>query len=99
MLPPRLDRLPLVRFEDGTEALLACDLRSRVLGLAWMERPPDGVQLLIPRCRSVHTFGMRFPIDVAFLGPDDGRVRVNRAVEPGRVLFCREATAVVESPA
>ena len=99
MLPSRLERLPLVRFEDGTEALLACDLRSRLLGLAWMERPPDGVQLLIPRCRSVHTLGMRFPIDVVFLGPDDGRVRVEYAVEPGRVVFCRVATAVLERPA
>jgi len=99
VLPPRLDRLPLVRFEDGTEALLACDLRSRLVGLAWMERPADGVQLLIPRCRSVHTFGMRFAIDVIFLGPDDGRVRVEHHVEPGRVLVCRAATAVLERPA
>lgn len=99
MLPPRLDRLPLVRLRDGTEALLAYDLRSRLLGLAWMEPPPDGVWLLIPRCRSVHTFGMRFPIDLIFLGPDDGRVAVEYAARPGRLLFCRSATAVLERPA
>ena len=37
---------------------------------AWLlldrHRAPEG--LLIPRCRSVHTYGMRFPLDLLFLG-------------------------------
>jgi uncharacterized membrane protein (UPF0127 family) len=99
VLPQRLERLPLVRLEDGTHALLACDARARLLGFAFMDPPPAGLHLLIPRCRSVHTFGMRFPIDVVFLGPDDSPVRVERGVGPGRILFCRRATAVLERPA
>jgi len=41
----------------------------------------DGLSgaLLLPRCRSVHTLGMRFPIDVAFL---DRRGRVVGLVAP-----------------
>ena len=98
MLPARLDRLPLIRLEDGSHALLACEPLSRLLGLTFMDKPEPGFQLLIPRCRSVHTFGMRFDLDVVFLGPDDSPVRVEPTVAPGRVLFCRSATAVLERP-
>ena len=45
----------------GFEVKVASDPVSRLLGLALLDRhrAPEG--LLIPRCRSVHTFGMRFP--------------------------------------
>ena len=46
---------------------VATTVSSRLLGLALLRREHAGAGLLIPRCRSVHTFGMRFPIDVLFL--------------------------------
>jgi hypothetical protein len=55
--------------------------------------------LLIPRCRSVHTFGMRFSIDVAFLDADGRVLRVARDVPPRRVVSCRGAAGVLEAPA
>lgn len=56
-------------------------------------------QVVIRNCRSIHTFGMRFAIDVAFLGRD-GRVLLSlREVGPGRVLYARGARDVLERPA
>jgi uncharacterized membrane protein (UPF0127 family) len=73
-------------------------LRSRSLGLALLGRDRAGAGLLIPRCRSVHTFGMRFPIDVLFLD-DEGRViDLRRSAPPRRVLSCPGAVAVLELP-
>lgn len=69
----------------------------RLVGLAWRREPPPHA-LLIPRCRSVHTFGMRFPIDVAFLDRDGRVLRLARGVPPNRVLWCRAAAAVLEAP-
>lgn len=43
----------------------------------------DGA-LLLERTRSVHSFGMRFPIDVAFLDADDRVLRTVRLV-PNRI--------------
>jgi uncharacterized membrane protein (UPF0127 family) len=40
---------------------------QRLLGLAGLGALPPGTGLLIPRCRAVHTFGMRFPLDVLFV--------------------------------
>jgi len=69
-------------------------LRLLGLGLLDAERAPAG--LLIPRCRSVHTFGMRFEIDVLFLGGDRSVLRLVEAVGPGRLLTDRTSTQVLE---
>jgi len=41
--------------------------RERMRGLRDRGFLPPDHAMLFPRCRSVHTFGMRFPITVAFL--------------------------------
>ena len=39
----------------------------------------------------IHTIGMRFPIDVAFLSPEGVVKDFRRSLRPGRPLvFCRE---------
>ena len=53
--------------------------------------------LLLPRCRSVHTFGMRFPLDLIWLDRDGRVLRVDEAVPPWRVRSCRGAAAVLEA--
>jgi uncharacterized membrane protein (UPF0127 family) len=54
---------------------------------------------LIPGCRSVHTFGMRFALDLVFLDFDLRPVAFREAVPPGRLVFERRAQAVLELPA
>lgn len=61
----------------------------------------DGVEgaLLIERCRSVHTLGMRFALDVAHLGAD-GRVVKVTTMPPWRIgLPVAAARSVVEAEA
>ncbi|HET9184613.1 MAG TPA: DUF192 domain-containing protein [Solirubrobacterales bacterium] len=94
----RLRQLPRQRVL-GREVPVASGRRARLLGLSGLRREdaPDG--LLIPRCRSVHTFGMRFALDLVFL---DGRGRplaVRRSVPPRRLAWHRGAAAVLELPA
>ena len=54
-------------------------------GLARLDSMPEWVALHIPRCRSVHTFTMRFPLDLIWLDKAGGVVRVDRAVPPRRL--------------
>jgi uncharacterized protein len=72
---------------------------SRLLGLALLDRDRVGPGLLIPRCRSVHTFGMRFSLDVYFLDADGRFVALRAGVLPRRVVRDRRAAAVLEVPA
>lgn len=76
---------------------VARTLPARALGLALRRRPP-AEPLLIPSCASVHTFGMRFALDLFWLDADGLVMRVDRAVPPCRLRSCRGAAAVLEAP-
>jgi uncharacterized membrane protein (UPF0127 family) len=77
---------------------VAESFRARLLGLAWRQRTDAGPGLLIPRCSSVHTFGMRFELDLLFLDRAGRVVAVRRRVPPRRVVWQRGAAAVLEIP-
>jgi uncharacterized protein len=81
------------------EIIVARTPVQRLRGLALRRFPPPQTALLFPRCRSIHTFGMRFPIDVVFLDAYGQVVRVDRRLLPHRVRSCAEAKAVLEGPA
>ena len=65
----------------------------RLLGLALVPGPGPANALLIPRCRSIHTLGMRFSLDVAFLAwppaPESEVLVVRAGVRPGRIVVAR----------
>lgn len=71
---------------------------SRLVGLLARRRFEDDEGLVIPRCGAIHTWFMRFPIDVVFLR--GGRViRVVEALPPWRLIAALRSDAVVELPA
>lgn len=78
---------------------VATSLASRLLGLAWLDRADAPAGLLIPRCRAVHTFGMRFPLDLVFLDGELRELSRRRALPRRRLAFERRASAVLEIPA
>jgi uncharacterized membrane protein (UPF0127 family) len=71
--------------------------RTRLRGLAW-RRTTDHA-LYFPRCRSVHTIGMRFALDLIWVDAAGDTVRVDRDVAPLRARSCRAAHGVIECPA
>ena len=96
-IPRRLARLPVARV-GGEVARVATTRRARLLGLSGLStRPPCG--LLLPGTRSIHTFGMRFALDLVWLDEHGRAVRTDVDVPPRRVHSCRAARAVLELPA
>jgi uncharacterized membrane protein (UPF0127 family) len=77
---------------------VAASRRARLAGLALLPDPPP-CGLLLPGTRAVHTFGMRFALDLLWLDAGGRVVRVDRGVPPNRLKACREARAVLELPA
>jgi uncharacterized protein len=96
-VPARFRTLEWVRLL-GFEVPVATSRRSRLLGLALISRDRAGPGLLLPRCRSVHTFGMRFPLDLIFLDADERVIEIRRDVRPWRFVRSAEARAVLEIP-
>ena len=70
---------------------------ERRRGLARMEPMPPHHALHIPRANSVHTFGMRFALDLVWLGRDGQIVRIDTNVPARRVRTCLRARSVVET--
>jgi uncharacterized membrane protein (UPF0127 family) len=62
--------------------------RERTRGLRGREALGPNEGLLLQRCRSVHTLGMRFPIDAVLLDDEEQIVRVVR-MAPRRLLLPR----------
>lgn len=83
----------------GRRVSIAATRASRLLGLALLDRDTAGPGLLIPRCRCVHTFGMRFPLDLVFLDDAARAVSIRRGVPPRRLAAARRARSVLELPA
>jgi uncharacterized protein len=99
MGPARLERLQWIEMEGCRRAYVAEDAWARLMGLAWLDDLPDECGLLIPRCSSIHTFGMRFALDVDFLDESGRAVRRVEAAPPRRVLWRSGAVAVLERKA
>lgn len=95
MGPRRLERLERIELGGCPRCYVADSTWARLIGLAWLDDLPEGTALLIPRCSSVHTFGMRFALDVDFLAAD-GQLLRRVVARPRRVLWCRGAAAVLE---
>jgi uncharacterized membrane protein (UPF0127 family) len=93
----RLERLPRDPLPGGLRVFRAVTPHARLLGLALLDDVDPGDALLIQGCRSVHTFGMRFPIDVAFLGPDGETVWVEHELPSRRVAGVLAAESVLET--
>ena len=98
MLSPRLSELPRQR-ACGHLVPVATGFRSRLLGLARLSRAQAGTGLLIPRCAGVHTFGMRFDLDLVFLDRHGRPLSVRHGVPRRRFAYQRGAAAVLEIPA
>ncbi len=69
---------------------------ERMRGL--LGRPPltEDQGLLIDRCRMVHTIGMRYPIDLAFLDSSGCVRKMVFALSPGRISGSFSATVTIE---
>jgi uncharacterized protein len=73
---------------------------SRMKGLLGRKSLGEGEGLLISPCKGVHTFGMKFPIDVIVLDNNNCIIAVSTNLAPNRLtpLFMR-AASVIELPA
>jgi uncharacterized protein len=81
------------------QLLTAFDSSSRRQGLLGRDALPDGSALIIAPSNAVHTFFMRFAIDIAFVRRDGVVVKVRSTVQPRRVAAALRAFAVIELPA
>lgn len=88
--------------ESGAVVASSCvhanSVATRIQGLLGRTTLPDGEGLLIDPCNNVHTFFMKFPIDVVFLDSSNVVVRV-KELSPWRISpLVFSARRVLELP-
>jgi uncharacterized membrane protein (UPF0127 family) len=79
--------------------LTAFDSASRRKGLLDHDGLADGSAMIIAPTSAIHTFAMRFTIDVMFVSKDGRVLKVRRDLKPRRIAAAWRAFAVVELPA
>lgn len=101
---------PLLRDPDASWSLIveetgavlasvvepAFDSKTRKRGLLGRDGLAEGHALVIAPSNAVHTFRMRFPIDVVFVARDGRVLKVREDVRPGRITASWRGFAVVE---
>ena len=70
---------------------------TRLVGLLNRHTLTPGEGLIFPRCHSIHTWFMRFSIDVVFL-KQGVVIKTVAALRPFRLRWAREADTVIELP-
>jgi uncharacterized membrane protein (UPF0127 family) len=74
----------------------AFDSRARRKGLLGRKSMSTDEVLVIAPCNAIHTFFMRFAIDVVFVSRTGQVVKLSRNVRPGRIALARRAFAALE---
>ena len=69
---------------------------SRAVGLLSTRRLDDPCGLWLKPCHSIHTFWMRYAIDILFLDQNDRVMRIVPGLKPWRLASCRGARTTLE---
>lgn len=77
----------------------ALTFRERLVGLMGRAPLPLAEGVFFPECGSIHTCGMRFPLDVVFFDRGMRICRIARAVRPWRMRMQTGACHVLEMTA
>ena len=72
---------------------------KRNKGLLGRKSLDPGTGLWIIPCESVHTFFMRFPIDLVYLDRQNRIKKLRSNVSPWRMSICLSAHSILELPA
>jgi uncharacterized membrane protein (UPF0127 family) len=102
--------LPMIRHADGAFELRnsrsgeivahtvvpAFESATRRKGLLGRDSFPEGSAMIIAPSNAIHTFWMRFAIDVVFVRRDGVVVKVQESLSPWRAAIAAKAYAVIE---
>jgi hypothetical protein len=101
----RKDGGPCVLVDAGRGSVLASrveaafDSKTRNKGLLGRDRIPDDQVLVIAPSNAVHTWFMRFPLDLVFVSRGGTVTKTCRGVRPWRLAGSLKAFAVIECSA
>jgi uncharacterized protein len=83
----------------GGRIRIADSLRARMRGFLFRRPPQTGEGLFLTACRGVHTYWMRYPLDVLLIDEAGNVIAAHAALPPGtRTPLYRSARFALELP-
>lgn len=83
--------------EIANKLKVAENVFTRMKGLLGRSSLAEGEGLLIRPCKGIHTFGMKFPIDVVFLNKNNRVIAISKNIPPNRMTrIYHRASSVIE---
>ncbi len=80
------------------KVFLTESFKDRFLGLMFKKLPIDFDALIIDKCTAVHSFFMRFDIDLIFLNREKVVIDIEKGLKPYRVSnFVKDSYYVIET--
>jgi uncharacterized membrane protein (UPF0127 family) len=80
--------------------LLADTLWSRLIGLMFKKELLEADGLMLDPCRSIHTFFMRYSLDIVFINSKNEIIKIIRDLKPWRMTWIYlNACKTLELPA
>ena len=80
--------------------LIADTLLTRLIGLMFKKQLVGSDGLLLDPCNSIHTFFMRYSLDIVFLSSENKIVKIVRGIKPWRMTWIYfRAKKTLELPA
>lgn len=83
----------------ATAADVADTSQKRRTGLLKHKSLPQGEGLWITPCEGIHTWFMKFAIDIVFLDRNRKVLKARSGMGPWRLAFCLRAQSILELPA
>ena len=80
----------------ATTVEAAFDSATRNRGLLGRDNMPEGLAMIIAPSNAIHTWFMRFPIDIVFARRDGRVVKIRQHVKPWRIAVSWRAFAAIE---
>ena len=76
--------------------LHARSFKSRLIGLLGTKYLEPNTGLCIYKCNFIHSFGMKYSIDVVFLDGTLNQTKCIKKLKPWRIAYCAKAKITVE---
>lgn len=85
---------------NNLEVIIAKSIKSRLYGLLIYNEMPKNTLMYFPYTNSVHTFFMKFSIDIIFMDASFKVTKIVSELPPGRIAynFAFQVRHVIEAP-
>ena len=80
----------------SAKAKVADSFLKRLRGLMFKKSIGEDEALIFYKAASIHTFFMRFPIDIIFLNKESKVIKICPNLKPWKMVFCLKSAITIE---